>query len=132
MATTTFLSNLTTLTVNAVSLVDQAVSISFVNSREALEQTSLADTSRKYTGGLYNNECTLTLYQSYAASETYATLAAIVGTTTTVVASVTEGAVTKTMTLTGCYLESMPVINQSLGELSTVDITFTGGVFSAA
>lgn len=132
MATTTFLSNLTTLTVNAVSLVDQAVSISFVNSREALEQTSLADTSRKYTGGLYNNECTMTLYQSYHAAETYQTLAALVGNTTTVVASVTDGATTKTFTLTGCYLESMPVINQSLGELSTVDVTFTGGVYSVA
>jgi hypothetical protein len=132
MATSTFLANLTTLTVNAVSLVDQAVSINFVNTREALEQTSLADTSRKYTGGLFNNECTMTLYQSYAATETYATLAALVGTTTTVVASVTEGAVTKTFTLTGCYLESLPVVNQALGELSTVDVTFTGGVYSVA
>jgi len=74
----------------------------------------------------------MTLYQSYATSETYATLASLVGTTTTVVASVTDGAVTKTFTLTGAYLESLPVANMSLGELSTIDITFSGGVYSVA
>lgn len=132
MATSTFLSQLTSLTVNAVDLKDQCTSINFVNSRDSLESTSFGDTSRKYVGGLYTNECTMTLYQSYIASETYATLAALVGTTTTIVASVTDGATTKTFTLTGAYLESLPVANMSLGELSTVDITFSGGVFTAS
>lgn len=132
MATSTFLSQLTSLTVNAVDLKDQCTSINFVNSRDSLESTSFGDTSRKYVGGLYTNECTMTLYQSYVASETYATLAALVGTTTTIVASVTDGATTKTFTLTGAYLESLPVANMSLGELSTVDITFSGGVFTAS
>jgi hypothetical protein len=132
MATSTFLSNLTTLTVNAVDLKDQCTSINFVNARDSLESTSFGDTSRKFVGGLYTNECTMTLYQSYSTSETYATLAALVGTTTTVVASITDGAVTKTFTLTGAYLESLPVANMSLGELSTVDVTFSGGVYSVA
>lgn len=132
MATTTYLSNLTTLTVNAVSLVDQCTGIVFTNSRNSLEKTTLADTSRLYIGGLYQNECTMTLFQSYATAETYATLAAIVGTATTVVASITEGAVTKTFTLANCYLESMPVINGSLGDLSTVDLVFQGGTYSVA
>jgi hypothetical protein len=74
----------------------------------------------------------MTLFQSYAASETYQTLASVVGTATTVVATVVEGAVTKVFTLTGCYLESMPVINGALGELSTVDLTFTGGALSVS
>jgi hypothetical protein len=74
----------------------------------------------------------MTLFQSYIASETYATLAALVGTQTTVVASVVDGAVTKTFTLANCYLESMPVINASLGEMSTIDLTFTGGTYSVA
>jgi hypothetical protein len=132
MATSTYLSNLTTLTVNAVSIVDQATNVVFTNTKEQLEATAFGDTSRKYTAGLFNNEVTMTLYQSYATAETYATLAALVGTTTTVVASITDGAVTKTFTLTGCYLEALPVVNASLGELSTVDITFTGGVYSVA
>jgi hypothetical protein len=132
MATTTFLSNITTVTVNAVDLSDQCTAIVFTNMREQLDKSTLKDTSRLYTGGLFNNECTMTLFQSYAASETYATLAALVGQTTTVVATVTEGAVSKVFTLANCYLESMPVINGALGELSTVDLSFTGGTYSVA
>ena len=132
MATSVFLSNLTTLTVNSVSLVDQASSVTIDNVAEQLEKTSFGLTSRIFTAGLFNNTVTMTLYNSYATSETYATLNGIVGTTTTVVASVTDGAVTKTFTITGCYLETLPVVNGSLGTLSTVDITFTGGVLVAS
>lgn len=128
MATSVFLSNLTSLTVNSVSLLDQATSVTIDNVYESLEKTSFGSTSRSYTAGLINNTVTVTLYNSYAASETYATLASIVGSTTTVVASVTDGAVTKTFTITGAYLETLPVVNGSLGTLSTIDITFTGGV----
>lgn len=132
MATSVFLSNLTTLTVNSVSLVDQATSVTIDNVAEQLEKTSFGLTSRIFTAGLFNNTVTMTLYNSYATSETYQTLNALVGTTTTVVASVTDGAVTKTFTITGCYLETLPVVNGSLGTLSTVDITFTGGVLVAS
>ena len=131
MATSTFLSNLTSLTVNSVDLLDQASSMTIDNVYESLDKTAFGSTSRSYTAGLINNTITLTLYNSYATAETYATLASIVGSTTTIVASVTQGAVTKTFTITGCYLETLPVVNGSLGTLSTVDLTFTGGVLVA-
>jgi len=132
MATSTFLSNLTSLTVNAVDLLDQATSVTIDNVFESLDKTAFGSTSRSYTAGLINNTITLTLYNSYATSETYATLASLVGTTTTIVASVTQAAVTKTFTITGAYLEKLPVVNGSLGTLSTVDLTFTGGVLVAS
>lgn len=132
MATSVFLSNLTTLTVNSVDLVDQATSVMIENVAESLDKTAFGSTSRSFTSGLFNNKVTMTLYNSYATTETYATLAALVGTQTTIVASVTQGAVTKTFTVTGAYLETLPVVNGSLGTLSTVDITFTGGVYSVA
>ena len=132
MATSVFLSNLNALTVNSVSLADQCTGITFTNLKESLDVTSLTDTSRVNKGGLFNNEVTMTLFQSYIASETYATLAALVGTQTTVVATVIDGAVTKVFTLANCYLESMPVISASLGEMSTIDITFTGGSYSVS
>lgn len=132
MATSVFLSNLNALTVNSVSLADQCTGITFTNLKESLDVTSLTDTSRVNKGGLFNNEVTMTLFQSYIAGETYATLAALVGTQTTVVATVVDGAVTKVFTLANCYLESLPVISASLGEMSTVDITFTGGQYSVA
>jgi hypothetical protein len=132
MATSVFLSNLNALTVNSVSLADQCTGITFTNLKESLDVTSLTDTSRVNKGGLFNNEVTMTLFQSYITGETYATLAALVGTQTTVAATVIDGAVTKVFTLANCYLESMPVISASLGEMSTIDITFTGGTYSVA
>ena len=135
MATTTYLSNLSALTVNSVNLVDQCTGIVFTQLRESLDKTTLADTGRTYQGGLYNNECTMTLFQSYAASETYATLAALVGTATTIVMKPTSSATIATnpaFTLTGTYLEVLPVIDATLGELSSLSLTFKGGVYSVA
>ncbi len=132
MSTSIFLSNISTLTVNGVSLANQCTGITFTNLKESLDVTTLTDTSRVNKGGLFNNEVTMTLFQSYITAETFATLSGLVGTQTTVVASVVDGAVTKTFTLTNCYLESLPVISASLGEMSTVDVTFTGGTYSVA
>lgn len=133
MATTTYLSN-PVVTINAVDLSDQCSAATLTRTVEALESTAFGSTSRVYTGGLENNELTCTLYMSYAASETYATLASLVGTQVTVSVQPTTGSESATnpkFTLTGAYLEALPVLNASLGELSTIDITFQGGVYAA-
>jgi hypothetical protein len=132
MATTTYLSN-PVVTVNSVDLTDQCSAATLTRTVEALESTAFGGTARVYTGGLENNELTVTLYMSYAASETYATLAALVGTQTNVQVQPTSGSESATnpkFILTGAYLETLPVLNASLGELSTIDITFRGGVYS--
>ena len=136
MATTTYLSNPDVI-INAVNLRDQCPAATFTNPLEALESTAFGDVARFNSAGLQNNELTLTLYMSYAATETYATLAALVGTQTTVIVSpaapATPGTYSATnpgFTLTGTYLESLPVINATMGELSTIDITFTGGAYT--
>jgi hypothetical protein len=132
MSTSTYLSN-PVVTVNTVDLSNQCTAASLVRTVEALENTAFGSTSRSYTGGLQNNELTLTLLMSYAATETYATLKALVGTTTTVrvqPAAPPDSATNPGLVLTGAYLENLPVLNASLGELSTIDVTFTGGVFS--
>jgi len=135
MATSTYLSN-PGVVVNSVSLTDQCTSATVTNTSEALESTAFGGTSRVFVAGLFNQEITLDLYMSYAASETYATLAALVGTTTTVKVSNTVGGLTAAspteprFELVGAYLEALPVINASMGELSTISITFKGGVLS--
>ncbi len=134
MATTTYLSN-PTLTVNAVDLQDQCHSAMLTVKYDALESTAFGTTSRVFTSGLGDHELTVELYMSYAATETYATLAALVGTTTTVSMKPTTGAASATnptFTLTGTYLEALPVVNAKLGELSTISITFKGGVYTVA
>ena len=134
MATSTYLSN-PSVTINSVDLSDQCTSATVTYTAEALESTAFGDTARKYTAGLQNYEVTVTLYQSYAGSETEATIYSLVGTTTTLVIKPASGAVSATnpsYTLTGAYLESHTPIAASLGELSTVTLTFRGGTLAKA
>jgi hypothetical protein len=132
MATSTYLAN-PVVTVNSVDLSDQCTAATFTHRFDQLEATAFGDTDRKYVKGLGNHEVTLSLYMSYAATETYATLSSLVGTTTTVIvkpATGSEGATNPGFTLTGAFLAELPVINSTMGELSTVDVTFVGGVYT--
>jgi len=134
MATTTYLSN-PTLTVNSVDLQDQCRSATLTVKYDALESTAFGSTSRVFTAGLGDHELTVTLLMSYAATETYATLATLVGTATTVTmkpTSAATGATNPIFTLTGTFLEALPVIDAAYGELSEIDITFKGGVYTVA
>jgi hypothetical protein len=133
MATSTILSN-PKVVIATVDLSDQCTAATLTRTIEALEDTAFGSTARTYTGGLENNELTVTMYMSYAATETYATLSTLVGTKMTVIVNPTSAADSATnpgFTLTNTYLEALPVINASLGELQTVDLTFTGGTYSA-
>jgi hypothetical protein len=134
MATSTYLSN-PVVTVNSVDLTDQCTAATFTHRFDQLEATAFGDTDRKYVSGLGNHEVTISLYMSYASSETYATLAALVGTATTVKVKPTSAAASATnpeFTLTGAFLAELPVANATMGELSTVDITLVGGVYTVA
>ena len=134
MATSTYLSN-PVCEINSVDVTDNTSAATLTRVIEALESTSFGKTARVYTAGLENSTLTLTMYNSFAASETYATLAALVGTSTTVTIKPTSSATSVTnpkSTLTGCYLETLPIVNAALGALDTIDIVFTGGVYSVA
>ena len=130
----TYLSN-PSITINAVDLSDQCTSAVINYVSEQLENTTFSNTSRSFTSGLYSNTVTVTLYQSYSASETEASIYNLVGTTTTLVlkpSSAAVGATNPSYTLTGAFLSAHTPINASLGELSTIDLTFAGGVLTKA
>ena len=138
MATSVYLSN-PVVTINSVALTDQCTSATVNYVYEQLETTSFGDTARKFGGAavtsLQNNSIEVELYQSYAASETEATIFGLVGIVTTIVVAPASGNATATnpiYTLTGCYLESHTPINASLGELSTLTLSFAGGVLTKA
>ena len=141
MATSVYLSS-PALTINSVDLTDQATSAVLTYNYEQLETTSFGDTARKFGGAavtsLQNNSFEVTLYQSYAATETEATIYGLVGIQTTITVSptaaglATPSATSPKYTLTGAYLESHTPINASLGELSTITLTFTGGTLAKA
>jgi len=138
MATTTYLSN-PSLTINSVDLQDQCTMAVVNYVLEQLETTSFGDTARKFGGSavtsLQNNTIEVELYQSYAASETEATIFGLVGIQTTLVLKPSSAAVSATnpsYTLTGAYLSAHTPINASLGELSTITLTFAGGALTKA
>ena len=136
MATTVYLSN-PNVTINSVALQDQCTSAVVNYVYEQLETTAFGDTARKFGGSavtsLQNNSIEVELYQSYSASETEATIFGLVGIVTTLVVAPASGSVSATnpfYTLVGAYLESHTPINASLGELSTITLTFSGGVLT--
>jgi hypothetical protein len=134
MATSVYLSN-PSVTINSVDLSDQCTAATITYTVEAFENTAFGSTARTYTAGLQNNSVTVTLYQSYAGSETEASIYNLVGTTTTIVikpSSAAVGATNPSYTIATTYLESHTPINASLGELSTIDLTFTGGTITKA
>jgi hypothetical protein len=138
MATSTLLSNpkvqIGTAIGTLVDLTDQTTAATLTRTIEALEDTAFGTGSRTYTGGLENNELTVTMFMSYIAAETYASLKDLVGTKCTVKVNAsyvgTESATAPGFILENTYLESLPVLNAALGELQTVDLVFQGGVYS--
>lgn len=133
MATSTLLSN-PVFTINAIDVSDQTTSLSPKIKATALAATAFGDSSTKFVAGLYDNEVSAEMYWSEAASETYATLKSLIGTTTTITWKAAPGATSATNvleTLTGCYLEELSPVYK-MGELSTISVTFLGGVYSSA
>ena len=138
MATSTYLSNpkveVGTSSASVTNITDQ-VSACVVNFNvEALEDTAFGSTARTNTAGLQSNSATLTLYASYASSESYATLSALVGTKCFIRVTPVDAALSATnpaFELTNTFLGALPVVNASLGELSTYDVEFMGGTYVA-
>jgi len=133
MATSTYLSNPASVKVGGVDLTDQCTAAVMTVVYDTLEETTFGSLARTYVKGLENNTCTLTLFNSYASAETYVTLLGLVGTQVTVEIKPSSAVISATnpvLTLTSTFMPNLPVANMSLGELSTVDIEFTGGTFS--
>jgi len=112
-------------------LTDQCKSVVITKAREALDQSSFGDTGRQFTGGLTNVTVTATLLMEYSSTPgTYVDLTSLVGTRCYVAVKPTSAAISTTnpeFQITGAYLESLDVVNGSVGELSEVEITLTGG-----
>ena len=137
MATSTYLSN-PALTINAVNLTDQCTSATLTAVNNPLPSGAFGSTDSFYVTGMTDHTFEVELFMSYAASETYATLAALVGTQTTVTISPTAAglavptATAPKFTLANCYLAELPLIDATLSELSTISLVFTGGSLSTA
>jgi len=145
MATQTFLSNATVnITQGATTwdVSDQCSNVTLTVGNEPLESTAFTSSGspagRTYVAGLQSVEVSLTMYLAYGSTaapdtETEAVLAACVGKSSTLVISpsgTTESAANPEYTITNAFLESFTPINSAIGELATVEVTFTGGTFA--
>jgi hypothetical protein len=136
MATTTFLSNATiniTQGATTTDLSDQANAVTITIGQDSLESTAFGDTGHRFTGGLQSVEVSMTLFLSYGAGEVEAILASAVGTGTTMLtispSGTTEGPANPEYVITNCMLADFTPINSTVGELATVEATFTGGTW---
>jgi len=134
-STSTYLSN-AVVTINSVDLTGECSSANLTRTFDALESTNMSNTARTFVGGLENSSLVVDLYNSYAASQTYATLKSLVGTAVTVKIKPTSAATSATNpehTLTGAFMGTLPLVVSSLGALDVCGgITFQGGVYSVA
>jgi hypothetical protein len=136
MATTTFLSNATigiTQGATTTDLSDQANACAITIGVDALESTAFGDTGHRFTGGLQSVEVSITFFLSYGATEVEAILASCVGTGSTILtispSGTTESATNPEYVITNAMLANFTPINSTVGELATVEATFTGGTW---
>lgn len=131
MPSSTYLSN-PIVTVNAVDISEQCSGATLTQAFAQLTSTAFGDTGQRYVAGLQENSITLDLYWSTAATETYATLKSLVGTSTTVTVKGSSAATSATNplgTFTNTFLAELPVV-YTTGELATCSVTFNGGNFA--
>lgn len=121
------------ITIGGEILTGFCTAASVTERYDVLENTVFGMVDRQSQKGLGNHEATVTLYLDYSAAATYEVLSALVGTQTTIVATPASGANSPTnpgFTLTDTLLAEMPVLQASLGELQSIDLTFTQGTYS--
>ena len=135
MATTatTYLANPTVM-IGAVDVTAMCSSATLTVGYDSLESTSFGDLGHLYVKGLQSVGVELTLFDYYGAGSAEATLFAAVGTgTTTLVispAGASESATNPEYTVTNAMMATFTPINATVGELSTVTASFTGGTFA--
>ena len=134
MATTTIALTNAAVSIGAVDLSDQVQSVTLTVGYDQLETTAMGDTGRKYTKGLQSVDVSVTMFNSYGASEVEATLFDICGDdAVTLVISpngTTESATNPEYTITGAFLSSFTPVVGTVGELSMVTANFVGGTWA--
>jgi hypothetical protein len=129
---TVYLSN-PTVTIGGVDVTQNTSAATLEIGYDSLESTTFGDTGHRFVSGLQMVNVTLTLFNNYGAGEVEATLFDAVGdgTTTLVIspAGATESASNPEYTITNSMMSSFTPIIATVGELSQVSVTFTGGTW---
>ena len=137
MATTTIaLKNAAVVMNTTVDLSDQVQSVTLTVGYDQLETTAMGASGRSYTKGLQSVDVTMTLFNSYGAAEVEASLHDVVGDDAVTLEIYPDGTSPGTSnpeyTITGAFLTNFTPITGTVGDLSMVSVSFTGGTWARA
>ena len=129
---TVYLSN-PTVTIGSTEVTQNTSAAQLEIGYDSLESTTFGDTGHRFVSGLQMVNVTLTMFQNYGTGEIEATLFDVVGDGTTTLeispAGSTESASNPVYTISNAMLASFTPIVTTVGELSQVSVTFTGGTW---
>ena len=123
-----FLNNKVGLKINNVDLSDHVTSITLNQAFDELEVTAMGDTAHKFVKGLESATITVSFLNDQASANVLATLSAAYGTTVAWKAINDKAAsvsATNQLYSGDILVNNLTPINGGVGDLSTMDITFT-------
>jgi len=123
-----FLNNKVGVKVNSVDLSDHVSAVTINRNVDELEVTAMGDSGRKRVAGLEDSQVTISFYNDTASTNVLATLQAAFGTNVTCVflqdKATAVSATNKLYTAT-CLVNGLTDINGAVGDLGTIDVTWT-------
>ena len=121
------------VTIGGVDVTQNTSAASLEIGYDSLEATTFSDTGHRFVSGLQMVNVTLTMFMNYGTGEIESTLFDQVGdgTTTLIIAPATgaESATNPVYTISNAMLSSFTPIVTTVGELSQVSVTYTGGTW---
>ncbi len=121
-----FLQNDVQVTVNSVDLTDHVASITWTETSEELDTTSMGSANRTRLGGLKDGSVSIEFHQDFGSSSVYQTLYPLLGTVTTVTMTPTSAAAAATNPehSASALVVELPIIDGSVSDLATVSVTW--------
>lgn len=121
-----FLQNDVQVTINSVDLTDHVASVTWTETAAELETTAMGDSNVTRIGGLKDGSCSLEFHQDFAAASVYATIVALIGSTTTVEVTPTSGSLSATnpKRSASVLVTEVPFIDGAVSDLATISVTW--------
>ena len=116
-------------TLNTIDLSSYVTNIELTYEFDAVEITAMGATGHSNIKSLQNISCTVELNNDLAAGKVFDTVFAAVGsgTNTYIVKSLSTGTPNPILTVSGAFVASAPIVSGTVGDLSKMSITLTGG-----
>ena len=116
-------------TLNTIDLSSYVTNIELTYEFDAVETTAMGATGHSNIKSLQNVSCTVELNNDLAVGKVFDTVFAAVGsgTNTYIVKSLSSGTPNPVLTVTGAFCPSAPIVSGTVGDLSKMQITLTGG-----